>query len=368
MTGETGTSHTWRRETGQRAPTRRAGGEMRHTAAEPGSTPLRAASRLGRRLGTVADSVLDRSVVGGYPRWGYLARTRFPGWPSDPPEGALVGRSAVVTGANSGLGKATAAGLARLGARVHLVVRDADRGVQAREELAADLPAADLQVWRCDVSDLDDVVRFAAEFTGAEPRLDVLVHNAGVLPETRRTSAQGHELTLATHVLGPLRLTESLRPVLAAPSTSRVIWVTSGGMYTQRLPVGDLEYREGAYRGTTAYARTKRVQVALLPMLARRWYGDGIAVHAMHPGWADTPGVASSLPGFHRITGPALRNAAEGADTTVWLAAATPPPPSGRLWHDRRQRPVHLLPWTRHSEADAQAVWRSCAVSAGIDA
>jgi dehydrogenase/reductase SDR family member 12 len=323
-------------------------------------------NEIGRAAGRVVDSVLDFSLV-GYTRWGLRIRSRLPGWPADPPAAALAGHTALVTGANSGLGKATTAGLARLGARVHLVVRNVEKGDQAREELAADLPDAELRVWRCDLSDLDDVARFAAEFTAAESRLDVLIHNAGLLPAERQTSAQDHELTLATHVLGPLLLTESLRPVLAAAGRSRVIFVTSGGMYTQRLPADDLEYRLGRYSGSAAYARTKRVQVALLPVLAQRWLGDGIAVHAMHPGWADTPGVASSLPGFHRLTGPALRNLDEGADTTVWLAGSVPAPPSGLLWHERRPRAVHRLPWTRHSEAERRKVWRQCAAAVGIE-
>ena len=323
--------------------------------------------RAGRPIGTVIDSLLDFSVVGGYTRWGYEVRSRLPGWPPDPPPDAMAGNVALVTGANAGLGKATATGLARLGARVHLVVRNVEKGRRARDEISAELDGADLTVWRCDVSDLDDVARFAAEFADAQPRLDVLVHNAGVLPATRETTAQGHELSLATHVLGPLLLTESLRPTLAAAGTSRVIWVSSGGMYTQRLPTDDLEYRSGQYRGSAAYARTKRVQVALLPLLERRWRKDGMAVHAMHPGWADTAGVASSLPGFHRVMRPALRDAAQGADTAVWLAAALPPPASGELWHDRRTRSTHRLPWTRHGEADVRGVWRWLAAAVGIE-
>lgn len=333
------------------------------------STPATggAGNRLARAMGSVMDSLLDISVVGGYTRWGYEARRRVPGWPPDPPADAMAGKVAVVTGANAGLGKATATGLARLGARVNLIVRNVEKGRQARDEIAAEVPGADLKVWRCDVSDFDDVARFAAEFTTAESRLDVLVHNAGVLPATRETSPQGHELTLATHVLGPLMLTESLRSTLAAAGRSRVILVTSGGMYTQRLPAGDVEYRSGRYRGSAAYARTKRIQVALLPVLERRWRTDGVAVHAMHPGWADTPGVASSLPGFHRLMRPALRDAAQGADTAVWLAAAMPPPASGELWHDRWTRSRHRLPWTRHSAADLRVVWRWLADEVGIE-
>lgn len=346
---------------------RGAVGAVEVTGSQAPSTTRSAGARVGRLAGAVIDSLLDLSVVGGYTRWGYQVRSRLPGWPPDPPPNSMAGKVAVVTGANAGLGKAMVAGLAGLGARVHLVVRNAEKGRRARDELAAQLPAADLTVWRCDVSDLDDVARFAAEFAATEPRLDVLVHNAGVLPATRTTSRQGHELTLATHVLGPVVLTEALRGALAAAGQSRVILVTSGGMYTQRLPVDDLEYRSGRYSGSAAYARTKRVQVALLPVLEQRWRSDGIAVHAMHPGWADTPGVASSLPGFHRVMRPALRDAAQGADTAVWLTAAMPPPPPGELWHDRRTRSPHRLPWTRHDESEAWGVWRRLAEAVGIE-
>ncbi len=216
------------------------------------------------------------------------------------------------------------------------------------------MPGAQITVDRCDVSDLDDVRRFAGELD--LDRLDVLVHNAGAMPPTRTESPQGHELTMSLHVLGPLLMTELLRPSLRGHD-ARVVFVTSGGMYGQRLRADDPEFTSGEYSGTTAYARSKRAQVELLPVLADRWSGDGIGVHAMHPGWADTPGVVDSLPRFHKLTGPLLRDAACGADTTVWLSAVDPQPPSGRLWHDRRARPTHLLRRTRTGDAERTEVW-----------
>ena len=159
---------------------------------------------------------------------------------------------------------------------------------------------------------------------------------------------------MALHVLGPVLMTDLLAPQLAG---GRVVLVSSGGMYSQRLRDDDPEYLDGDYTPTTAYARSKRAQVELLPLLQERWSASGLAVHAMHPGWADTPGVADSLPTFRRITGPLLRDAAGGADTTVWLAAAQPPPPGGLFWHDRRARPTHLLPRTRTGEAERERMW-----------
>jgi dehydrogenase/reductase SDR family member 12 len=324
-----------------------------------------AGRRAPRLLGAAADTVLDRSVALGYSRLGLGLRRRLPGWPDDPAPDALVGKDVVVTGASSGLGTATAEGLARLGARVHLVVRDEGKGWRTAERLRQVLPGARFDVWRCDVSDLEDVRHFTEELARSRPAISGLVHNAGVMPPQRTESAQGHELSLAVHVLGPLAMTERLLAPLAA-GDGRVVLVTSGGMYTQRLPVDDLAYDDGDYRPATAYARSKRVQVALLPVLARRWGRRGVGVHAMHPGWADTPGLVDSLPGFHRLTGPVLRDAAEGADTAVWLTAVRPARESGRLWHDRRPRPAHLLPWTREKEQERYAVWRRVREAAGL--
>src|SRR4051794_9862230 len=304
---------------------------------------------------TLVDTLLDRTVVAGYARLGYALRRRS--WPDDDPApDALRGRVALVTGASSGLGEATAAGLARVGAEVVLVVRDLGRGEAALARIRAAVPGAQVRVARCDVADFASVREFATR----EPRVDVLVHNAGVLPPKRAESVDGHELTLATHVLGPLLLTELLRPALRVPGGARVLLMSSGGMYTQSLAVADPEYRQGTYRGATAYARTKRMQVELTPLLAERWRADGVAVHSLHPRWADTPGLAGSLPAFRRPARPALRSPAEGADTAVWLAATRPAPPSGRFWHDRRQRPAHLLPGTRPAPGEPGRLLRYC--------
>lgn len=309
------------------------------------------------------DTALDRSVVLGFSSVGPAVRRRLSGWPDDPPPDALRGRVVAVTGATSGLGHATALGALRMGAAVRLVVRDAARGATVAARLVREVPGGEVAVDRCDVADLDDVRRFAAEVTAAVPRIDVLVHNAGAMPPTRTESPQGHELTMSLHVLGPVLMTELVTPVLAPHA--RVMLVTSGGMYGQRLRDDDPEYLDGDYSGTTAYARSKRAQVELLPLLTERW---GLDVHATHPGWADTPGVQSSLPTFRRLTRPLLRDADSGAETTVWLAAVQPPPPGGGLWHDRRRRPTHLLRRTRTRPGDVAALWQWVRDATGVSA
>lgn len=311
------------------------------------------------------DRLLDRSIVPGYSALGYHLRRRT--WAADDPaRGALAGRRVLVTGAGSGLGEAAALGMARLGATVHMVVRSASRAEPAAERIRSSLAAqgrvADLVVEECDVSDLSAVRTFSAGLAdrlGADgAALDVVVHNAGVLPATRTESVDGHELTVATHVLGPILMTELLLPILATSAAgARVILVASGGMYTQALPTRDPEYSRGRYDGAVAYARSKRIQVELTPLLAERWGVEGVSVYAMHPGWADTPGVASSLPLFRAVTRPILRSAAAGADTVTWLAATDPAPPTGLFWHDRASRPSSYRSATMPSPDQVDSMW-----------
>lgn len=324
---------------------------------------------LPRPVTDVLDTVLDKVVPAGYSSIGPALRRRW--WPADPPAGALTGRHVVVTGASRGLGLAAATELARLGATVHLLGRDQARLDRAAAGIRVAVPNADVLPETCDVSDLDDVRAYAARTVESVPRLHALVHNAGVMPPSRTESAQGHELTLATHVVGPLLLTELLRPALAAADDSRVLVMSSGGMYSAPLQASwahDLQYREGTYRGIRAYARTKRLQVLLAEQLATRLAADGVVVHSMHPGWASTEGIAESMPGFNRVVRPILRDARSGADTLVWLTAAPEATTStGLFWADRRPRSTTYLPWSTEDPQLRRQVWDAVAAMAGIE-
>lgn len=324
---------------------------------------------LPRLVTDALDTVLDKVVLAGYSSIGPAIRRSW--WPADPPAGALDGRRVLVTGASRGIGLAAATELARLGATVHLLGRNQGRLDEAAAGIRISVPNADVVPESCDVSDLDDVRAYAERTLETVPRLHALVHNAGVMPEDRSESPQGIELTLATHVVGPLLLTELLRPSLAAAEDSRVLIMSSGGMYSAPLTSGwadDLQYREGTYRGIRAYARTKRLQVLLAEQLATRLAGDGIAVHSLHPGWAATDGVAESMPGFNRALRPILRDARSGADTLVWLTAAPEGASStGLFWSDRRPRSTTYLPWTTEDPQLRRRVWDVVATLAGID-
>ncbi|WP_063038691.1 SDR family NAD(P)-dependent oxidoreductase [Nocardia grenadensis] len=311
------------------------------------------------------DALLDRTIVPGYTRLGY--HLRKVSWTrDDPATDALRGRTVLVTGANSGIGKSIATRFAGLGARTVLAVRDAGRGERARREIRDAVPGAQVELEICDIAEPGSIDACARALHARHEALDVLVHNAGVLPGDRTENSAGHELTLATHVLGPLRLTDRLAPLLAGSGDARVIFVASGGMYTQPLPFRDPQYRHGAYRGATAYARTKRMQVAFGPLLDGRLADHGVSVHSMHPGWVATPGITAALPRFSSALRPAMRTAAEGADTAVWLATTTPAPLSGHFWHDRRIRDEHYLRHTRYTEGHLLSLWEYCLDAAEV--
>jgi dehydrogenase/reductase SDR family member 12 len=309
------------------------------------------------------DQLLDPTVVLSFDRSGYRRHSR-----SFSPNDLAVDlslRTCLVTGANSGIGRATAAGLARLGAQVWLLCRNHERGEAARDALRAETGNPRIELAQVDLSDLGSIDRVVADI--GVSAVDVLVHNAGVLPDTRSLTRDGLELTLATHIAGPLRLTRGLRPRMR--HGSRVIWVSSGGMYTQKLSVDAMLRTDAPFDGVVQYAQTKRAQVVLAAMQAERVQSRGIDVHAMHPGWADTDAVRSSLPRFHRVTRAILRTAEEGADTAIWLAACPRlAGQTGGFWFDRALQNPHKVPWTRESAADREGLWKAAHAWAGIPA
>jgi len=314
------------------------------------------------------DHALEATVALSFSRVGYQVRDHLFGW-SDLTERPMTGKVALVTGATSGLGLAAATRLASLGASVRLLGRDAGRTDAARERIVAETGNADVEIGLADLGDLDQVRRYAAQLRGTHDRLDVLINNAGALVRDHRVTTDGMELTVQSHVVAPFVLTDELTPLLARTPGARVITVSSGGMYTERLDVDRLEMGPEDFDGVKAYARAKRAQVVLNGQWAVRARSTGITFHAMHPGWVDTPGVQTSLPDFYRVMGPWLRTPEQGADTMVWLATAREPlATNGRFWLDRHLRWTSKLPWTRPTTAEADRLWRWVSDRAGTTA
>jgi NAD(P)-dependent dehydrogenase (short-subunit alcohol dehydrogenase family) len=306
------------------------------------------------------DRALDLTVLPGYSRMGYALRRLD--W-AGALRGTLHGRRALVTGGSSGVGEAVCEGFTAAGAQVHMLVRSRERGEEAVSRIASRLPGAReaIEIEVCDLSDLSEIRRFAESFQARHERLDLLVHNAGVLPQERSHTPDGVELTFATNVLGPFLLTSLLLPGLLAGAPSRVITVSSGGMYTARLRADDLQLENEDFDGSRFYAHTKRAQVVLNDIWAERFPAEQVAFCAMHPGWVDTPGLRASLPRFQRLMRPLLRDTRQGADTVVWLGTTRElEPATGGFWHDRAPRPEHRLPSTRESAEDRNRLWLEC--------
>jgi len=270
---------------------------------------------------------------------GYLTRRTF--WRPDRRD--FSGQHWLVTGASTGIGREIAYQAATAGARVTAVARSEVR-LQTLAKQCSGLTGRIVPVVR-DLS-LTASTRSLLETLSTEPPMDVLVNNVGVLLTTPACTAEGLDTGFATNLLNPWLLTKqaATRGLLGRNAT--IINMSSGGMYNVPLSIASLESHAN-YQGALAYAHHKRAQVALTAYQRRTELGDR-RHYVMHPGWVDTPGVETSLPDFHRVLKPLLRNVAAGADTALWLAAERPaqPSPDG-IWFDRSLRPVHVLPGTR---------------------
>ena len=301
------------------------------------------------------DATLEALVVPSFTRIGFEARRRLFGW-QNLDAYRLGGRVVAITGATSGLGRAAAERLAGNGATVIAVGRNPDKTARVAAEIRELTGSPDVSATVADMGDLSSVRRAAEQILSEHQRLDVLIHNAGALTPTRVEAPDGTETTIASQVVGPFLLTSLLLDRLQESAPARVITMSSGGMYGAELTIEHLEMSSDLYNGTKQYALAKRAQVTLNEMWAQRVGNQSVVFHAVHPGWADTPGVQESLPTFRRIVGPLLRDTEAGADTMVWLASDDNEPLSctGRFWLDRRVRSIHRLRSTRRSDTPAR--------------
>jgi len=302
--------------------------------------------------------------VAMFSKWGYRRSISQ----RQPNSHFLDGRHVVLTGANSGLGLATAIALAEAGADLTLVIRNPEKREELLQTLKSETGRSDITIEIADLSLMADVRALSERLLAKGTPIDVLINNAGALFNDYGVTGEGLEQSFALLLASPSLLTHTLRPLLTGHSTpARVINVVSGGMYTEKLVCERLIMTPSNYHGAQAYARAKRALTVLSELWAQQWRADSIIVNAMHPGWADTPGVASALPTFRSITKRILRTADEGADTIIWLARASEAGAiSGKLFLDREPRTPYLLAKTR--ESTAQRAQLEAFISTQIDA
>ena len=310
-------------------------------------------------MNTFLSNALDAAVVPGFSKIGYAIRKRLGNW-QPISSFDLRGKTVVITGPTSGLGEQVARQLALTGANLVLVARNEEKCARVIDEITPLCTGEKPVFVRAEMGDLESVRSACAAIQQQFTRVDVLIHNAGALLNTRQISPQGIEQTIASHVVGPFLMTTLLLPLLKG---GRVVTVSSGGMYSSGLPTFNngetLEMPAHKYGGSKQYAIAKRAQVTLTEMWATREPQTEFV--SMHPGWADTPGVQESIPGFRRVTAPILRSASEGADTIAWLAAVNPlPGASGTFWSDREVRPTHKTPQSRKldTEVNRESLWQ----------
>jgi dehydrogenase/reductase SDR family protein 12 len=305
------------------------------------------------------DQLLDKTVVLSYNRLGYALRRKS--WNNTDLETDMRGKVCLITGANAGLGYATTEKLAAMDAKIYMVVRDKIRGRAARDRIVKATGNPNIKLELADISSLAATRKLVQRFQAQETKLDVLVHNAGVLLNDRRESPDGIELTFATNVLSNFVLTYLMLPILKNGAPSRVIFVSSGGMYARKLNPADLQFNQEPYNGLKAYAQSKRAQVVLSELFAEKMGQSGVTFNAMHPGWADTPGIQKSLPGFKQLMAASLRTPEQGADTIVWLAAAPGlEDETGKFWFDRMAREKHKGAFSKNTAAERQRFWDEC--------
>ena len=234
------------------------------------------------------------------------------------------GKTVLITGGTTGIGRATAIGLASMGARVGITGRDRNRADQAAAAIARESGNPVVDVFVADLSSQVEVRRLAGEVLSAYPCLDVLVNNVGGYWDTRHVTADGLEHTFALNHLAPFLLTNLLLDRLTQSAPARVVTVASGAHTMGRIDFDDLQ-GERSYSGSRAYNQSKLANVLFTYELARRLEGSTVTANALHPGVVRTsfgaadPGVVQRL--LVPFMRPFMNSPAQGAATSIHLAS-----------------------------------------------
>src|SRR5215204_7316937 len=252
----------------------------------------------------------------------------------------MGGKTVLITGGTSGIGKATAVALAAMGAHVVIVGRNPERGGAALEEIKAQGHGESVELMLADLAVQSEVRRLAEEFLERHDRLDVLVNNAGLVQSKRTETPDGIETTLATNHLAPFLLTNLLLETLEQSAPSRVITVSSEAQRWGNMDFEDLQSRR-KYRGFPVYGMTKLANIMFTFELAERLKGSGVAANCLHPGPVGTnfgQNNRGPMALFFRTFKPFMRSPEQGADTLIWLASSPEVEGvSGKYFSDRKE-------------------------------
>ena len=276
----------------------------------------------------------------------------------------MVGKTVLVTGGTGGIGKATAVGLAALGARLGITGRDEARARAAAADIAEASGNREIDVFAADLSSQAEVRRLAQDVLARYRRLDVLVNNVGGFWGTRHVTADGLEHTFAVNHLAPFLLTNLLLDRLKASAPARIVTVSSGAQSMGKLNFDDLQ-GERDYSGQKAYNQSKLANVMFTYELARRLAGTGVTANVLHPGVVRTAFATEDASLMWKVVLPVIRpflkSPAQGAATSIYLASSPEVEGvSGKYF-------VNSKPQTSHrSSYDAAAAARLWEISADL--
>jgi NAD(P)-dependent dehydrogenase (short-subunit alcohol dehydrogenase family) len=278
----------------------------------------------------------------------------------------MRGKTIVITGATSGIGQVAAEKLAAMEARLVLVARDKARGEAELARLRPISPGVSHGIHYADLSRLAEVKRVAAEIAAEEPRIDVLINNAGALFGARQVTADGLELTFATNHMSYFVLTHGLRERLRASAPARVVNVASDAHKGKKLDFNDLQ-SAGNYRGLNAYGRSKLCNILFTRELARRWAGTGVTANSLHPGFVSTR-FGDQSGGMLSFAVSAAKTFAispeKGAETIIYLASSDEVASSNGLYYYKCRT---ATPTKEAQDNDAaRRLWQESEKLAGI--
>ena len=244
----------------------------------------------------------------------------------------IQGKTCIVTGSNSGIGKETALGLAKIGATVVMVVRNKERAEKAQKEIVKKSGNSSVDLMICDLSSMESIRQFSKEFKKKYKRLDVLVNNAGAVFNKREITPEGFERTFAVNYLGPFLLTHELLDILKSSAPSRIINVSSGLAKDGKVNLDDLQgenvigKKAYSHARSPFYANTKLVLILYTYELARRLQGSGVTANVLLPGFTATNlgknsgSLRSSI--LFKMVRPMQQSAKKGAETSIYLASS----------------------------------------------
>ncbi|MHA1482811.1 MAG: SDR family oxidoreductase [Candidatus Heimdallarchaeaceae archaeon] len=236
----------------------------------------------------------------------------------------IKGKTCMITGANTGIGKETARQIAALGAHVIMVCRNQEKGEQAKEDIIQTTDNHEIELLICDLASLKDVKRFADEFLKAHTTLHVLINNAGVFHMKRTITPDGYESTFAVNYLAHYYLTELLLPLLKKSSPSRIINLSSDIHRYFKIKMKD-PLLEKRYMGQQAYSNSKTAMVLFTNKLVRELEGSEITVNTVNPGHVKTQMTTVGLSKFFKKMSdliPNHRTVEQGAETSVYVASS----------------------------------------------